>query len=470
MTRVQRLIICNHRSLLGIFLLLAVCATLSAQTIKLKPSGLSQAELKLWNSEDFKKRFTESYIAETDIEPLVTVPEREIMTQILELISADNLDQAAQLLTESKNEASSAVFDYTLANIYFQQDKLEEAVPLYEDATEKFPKFRRAWKNIGIIHIRQGEFAKALPALTKVLELGGNDAVTYGLLGYAYSSVENFLSAESAYRMAILLDAETLDWKMGLIRCFFKQERFAEAAALCKYLLNKHPDKSDLWLLQANAFIGLNQPMEAAENYEIVDQLGKSTTDSLYMLGDIYINEELFDLAANTYTRAFEKDENKDTNRPIRSAKILAARGAFDETSQLVNQIEAIYRESLTTDDKKDLLKIKARLAVANGAEGEEVKVLKEIVELDPLDGEALILLGQHSSRTGDNEKAVFYYEQAANIEDFEADAKVRHAQLLVRTGKYAEALPLLRRAQQIDPRENIQQYLEQVERLAKTN
>ncbi|ETW97889.1 MAG: hypothetical protein ETSY1_21030 [Candidatus Entotheonella factor] len=44
----------------------------------------------------------------------------------------------------------------------------------------------------------------------------------------------------------------------------------------------------------------------------------------------------------------------------------------------------------------------------------------------------------------------------------------MRHAQLLVKNGKYEAALPLLRRAQQIKPRDNIQAYLEQVERVAK--
>jgi hypothetical protein len=46
----------------------------------------------------------------------------------------------------------------------------------------------------------------------------------------------------------------------------------------------------------------------------------------------------------------------------------------------------------------------------------------------------------------------------------------VRHAQLLVRERRYDEALPLLRRAQTIKPRENIARYLEQVERVAKAN
>lgn len=430
---------------------------------------LSEIELKIWNDPDFQKRFAESYLAETEIEPRVTADEREKMKKILELISTDKMNEAAVLLVKSRSEAASAVFDFTLANIYFQQDKLNEAAEAYRVAVEKFPKFRRAWKNLGLIHIRRGEFQESLPALTRVIELGGHDAVTYGLLGYAYSSVQNFLAAESAYRMAVLLDSETMDWKMGLVRSFFKQERYPEAAALCSQLLEDNPERSDLWLLQANAHLGMNQPLKAAENYEIVDHLGQSTVDSLNMLGDIYVNEELYGMAAQSYLRIMDAYPDAKPDRAIRSAKILAARGAFEETSRLIDRIQETYGDKLEVEAQKDLLKIKARLAVANASGEEEIHVLEEIVELDPLDGETLILLGQHWSRAGDAEKAVFYFERAASMEKYEADAKVRHAQLLVGQGKYAEALPLLRRAQLIQPRENIQKYLEQVERFAKT-
>ena len=434
-------------------------------------SHLSSFELKIWNDPAFQKQFAESYIAETEIEPRVTTDERDQMLKVLEFISSDKVDEAARLLEKeiSRNEAISAVFDFTLANIYFQKEELDKAASVYQAAVEKYPKFRRAWRNLGLIYIRQGQFEDALPALTRVIELGGGDAITYGLLGYAYSSVENNLSAESAYRMAILLDPATLDWKMGLARSFFKQERFSEAVALCNQLIQNEPDRADLWLLQANAYIGLNQVTRAAEIFELVDHLGKSTPETLNMLGDIYINQELYEMAADAYIKAMGKDPGDNPDRAIRSAKILIARGAFEETRRLIGAIETRYADNLETEDRKDLLKLQARLAVADGSDDEEeVRVLKQIVELDPLDGEALILLGQHSGRTGDTEQAIFYFERAANIEKYEADAKVRHAQLLVQQGKYREALPLLRQAQQINPRDNIQEYLEQVERVAK--
>ena len=136
----------------------------------------------------------------------------------------------------------------------------------------------------------------------------------------------------------------------------------------------------------------------------------------------------------------------------------------------MIERIDALYGSQLDQNDETDILKLRRRIAAAEGSGEEEIKVLEQIVSLDPLDGEALILLGQHCERAGDTEKAIFYFERAENMEKFEANAKVRHAQLLVKEGKYTEALPLLRRAQDIKPREEVQKYLEQVERYAKSH
>lgn len=458
--------------LLTMSALLARAADNDAPAVPLKPaaaSAMTEDQLKLWNSPAFQKEFTQSYIAETEIEPRVTAEERDEMQKILGLMAADKVDDAVQMILKKRTPASSAVFDFTLANIYFQKEQFDQAIEEYQAAVKKHDKFRRAWKNLGIIFIKQSKFEQALPALTKVIELGGGDKTTYGLLGFAYASIGDNLASESAFRMAILMDPGTMDWKMGLLSALFKQQRYTDVQALCGQLLSDNPNRADLWMIQANAFIGLNDPMKAAQNFEMVDRLGKSTPASLNLLGDIYINSELYGLAVKTYERAMMLDPKAKPDRAIRAAKVLTTRGAMDETRDIVAKIEEIHKDDLAPEDKKDLLKLQARLAVAAGAGEEEAKVLEQIVEIDPLDGEALILLGQHAGRANDDAKAVFYYERAEALPDYEADAKVRHAQLLIGKGKYDEALPLLRRAQQIKPRENIQKYLEAVERIAKS-
>lgn len=426
----------------------------------------SEVELSVWNSEAFQRDFALSYKAETEIEPPVTLEELETMQRVLDYISDDRADKALKLLRKNLDDSSSAVFDFTLANIHFQAEELDEAAAAYRSAVEKYPKFRRAYKNLGLIHVRRSEFEKAVPALTRVLDLGGGDSLTYGLLGYSYSNVENHVSAESAYRMATLLDPLTADWREGLALSFFKQERFADAAALCGTMIKGDPGNASLWLLQGNAYIGLDQPLRAAENFEFVDTLGKSTPDSLFNLGDIYVNEELFGLGVATYVRALEMDADAPVDRPLRAAKVLSAQGALEETRHLAESIAELRGDDLPESQLKELKKIQSRIAVAEGDSEEEARVLEEIVALDPLDGEALILLGQHARRNNDEEKAIFYYERAAAIEGHEADAKVRHAQLLAGRGEYKKSIELLERAQTLKPRENVKRYLEQVKQV----
>lgn len=434
--------------------------------VNTKPTTVQ--DLTIWDEELFQKQFMASYGVNADIEPSLTAVEFEQMQKILDAMSKDDdLTKAMKLLEKNCKESSSATFEFTLGNLYFQQDQLEEALRYYDMAIEQFPNFRRAYKNAGLIHVRNGKFEKAIPYITKTIELGGHSSIAFGLLGFSYGSTEQHLCAESAYRMAILLDPETVDWQLGLARSFFKQQKFGDAVSLCNSLIEKKPDNADFWLLQANAYLGLKQPMRAAENYEYVNAMGKSTGDSMTMLGDVYVNEERWDMAADAYLRAYELDNGEKPAKALRAAKILAARGSLEQSTRMLSRV-AEKKDGLGNDDLKELLKLQARVAVAHGGGEDVVKILEEVVEVDPLDGEALILLAQHYGRNVP-EKAIFYYERAAGIEKHEAEAKLYHGQLLVGQAKYVDAIPLLRRAYELKPRSDIEDYLKQVERIAKT-
>lgn len=427
-----------------------------------------------WRAPDFQQRFADSLVAENDFEPKMTPADRDLLVEVSEAMAkapandaTPTLDQAISTLQRSINPASSASVHFMLGSLLWQRERFPDAAASYQTAVDKHPTFRRAWKNLGLVQMRLGNHRAASLALTTTVRLGGADAMTYGLLGFTLGNDDDPIAAESAYRMASLLDPTTLDWRLGLARSYFKQRRFADAAALCGTLITRYSDRADLWLLQANAFLGMNEVRKAAENFEFVDRLGQSTTDSLCLLGDIYVNEELSDLAASAYLRAMAKDTKGKPDRALRAAKALASRSAYADCQRLIDGIEKTWQGNLEVIAKKELLKLRARVVAASGAGDEEARVLEQVVTLDPVDGDALILLGQYHERKGEVDRAILQYERAAGIAASEADARLRHGQLLVRQGNYTDALPLLRRAQQLKPRESVQQYLEKIERLA---
>jgi tetratricopeptide (TPR) repeat protein len=432
------------------------------------PGATRAAVMQIFADPDFRKRAIENFNISSDLEPKLPATEKEAFTKIADLAATDVVKAYFELKSMVTAD-SSAVFDFTLGSIAYQLNRPNEAAKYLESATRKFPNYLRAYKNLGLIQLQQGRTDDAIRSLTRSIELGGGDGNTFGLLGTAYVSKENFVSAEGAFRNALLLQPTTPEWKLGLARCIFRQNKYAEAVSLMNDLIERQPDKPEFWLLLASAHLGLKEPIAAATCYEMIERLGKSTPDTLTSLADIYLQESNFPLAVETYLRALDLKPGQKIDRPLRAAEVLNGKGAPAEAGILLEKLKIYAGDNIDADKKKKMLKLEAKIASAQGKTAESAAVLEQILKEDPLDGDALLLLGQHYAKSNQPEKAIFLFERAEGMEQFEADAKVRHAQVLVTAGKYDEAVPLLKRAQEIKARDSIARYLEQIERLLKT-
>lgn len=423
----------------------------------------------IWRSPGFQKQFVGSYGINAEIEPRVSPEEVALLEKVRPLMATQPLKVAKMLELELAKPGASASLDMTVGNIYLQADQIDKAERHFRRAVAKFPSFRRAYRNLGLVHVRNGKNTDAIHSFTRMIELGGGDAYSLGLLGFAYAAEQDFLAAEGCFRESLMLQPDNLEWRLALVRSVLKQQKFEDAVSLLNVLVEQHPENPDFWLLQANALVGMKQNQRAIVNLECLDLLGKSTTDALNTLGDLYASESLPAMAADSYVRAIERDPSQPPARPLRNAEVLAARGALAEAGTVVAGIRKSLEGELPAAEKSKLLKLEARIVTAAGAESDQIlRVLEETIALDPMDGEALLLLGQHYGRQGDMDRAILYYERAAAIEAHEANAKLLHGQALVRMGRLADAIVLLRRVQELKPREDVARYLEQVERLAK--
>jgi biopolymer transport protein ExbB/TolQ/predicted Zn-dependent protease len=429
----------------------------------------------IWNDPVFQRQFIAGYGVDSEVAPRVTPEEAVTLDKVRSLMGGDkpDLPKAEDMLKKQiKPGKDCAIWHFLLGGVYFQQDdKTAEALESYRNAVKDFPRYRAAWRSMGLVCVRAGKYDEAVAAFTKMIELGGSDAYSLGFLGFAYEAKKDYQAGEAAYRNALLLQPENVQWRIGLTRCVVKEEKYGDAVTLLEVLIRNHPEQSAFWLLQAQAYLGMKENLKAAENLEVLNRLGKATADNLHLLGDIYRNEGLMDLASRTYVKALDADVNQPLTRPLLSTESLAQRGALAQAQQIAAHIHEVRDGRMDEASRLKLLKLEARLSMAKGATtAETASVLEEVVKHDPLDGEALMLLGQYHASRNEPERAIFYYERAEGIEACEANAKIRHAQVLVGMGKYADAAPLLRRAQEIKQNADVQKYLEQVERLAKSS
>ena len=169
------------------------------------------------------------------------------MISAMDSITNERLDEAAAIIRGWRTPKSSAVFDFMLGNILYQKDAIDDAIDAYQAAVEKHPKYRRAWGNLAQLHYANAAFAEAKLALTRVIAIGGGDAVTFALLGVCHARGQDHIAAESAFRMAIMLEPDTVEYRMPLAETLFRQGRFAEAASLFEYLIELQPERTELW-------------------------------------------------------------------------------------------------------------------------------------------------------------------------------------------------------------------------------
>lgn len=423
----------------------------------------------MWSDPAFKKDFTASYGVLSGYEPEINQEEKERLRSIYETINANPLDAIIKLENEI-TDSDSAAFDFILANLYFQENQLTLATQYYNQAINKYPNFRRAYSNLGLVYIIENNFESAITCLSKALELGVVDARSYGLLGYSYYTQGNYYPAEAAYRQAILMQPEVLDWKTGLAQCLLEMGQYQDAVVAIQTLIDEDPSNTDYWILQSNAYLGLDQTLKAASNLEVVKRLGKSDLNILSLLGDIYMNNEMPELALVAYLEAINLAKETNLDTLVHSAELFTRLGNYKEAESFINEIRSNFNFEKNSNNEEDLklLICEAKIARSKGEDDLAASLLIKIIERDLLNGDAIIELANYYADKGMFSEAYTRFEQAQSILEHERPALIAHAQVLVSQKKYSSALSLLNRALLIESDRNLKDFKNKVEKASR--
>ena len=421
----------------------------------------------LWNNPAFQERVRGSFGAHTEFEPKLTEADAATLQAATPFFDS-NPNQAIRLIQGQMTPDSSAALHFIIGTLEFQQGNDTGAVRAYREALRKFPSFLRVYRNLGFTLVRSGQLDEAIPVLLKTVELGGADGNVYGLLGYAYLQQERYGASLNAYNFAILHDPENKDWFLGKLRCLMQFQDYQEALGIIDELIRRSPREGELYLHQANAFLGQDRVDDAAANLEIARRLGFATPESLFLAGDIFSNTGLTEMAATRYIEAMEaiRLEDLTAERTERAVRALLDQGAYAEGEQVLDF--ALERaDQFSEGARRRLLNYRAQFRLGAGDQEGAMEALEEIVAVDPLNGAALLTLGGYYFARGDLSEAIFHFERAALVEDSRPDALIEHARCLVQLRAYEEAAALLRESVELRPRVYVADYLRAVEQAA---
>jgi tetratricopeptide (TPR) repeat protein len=421
-----------------------------------------------WDNPQFVNRFLGTYGIDSKKEPQITELESEILQRVITAAQAEDYIGSLVIVKEAmQGDAEgeySAAFDFIAANLNFQLGNLDEAVVDYKRAIERFPAFRRAYENLGRLSLQKGEYADAVKYLTAAMELGSTSSDLFGLLGFCYLNEGNPLSALDAYRLASALDPDNKDWKVGKAQAFLLTEQYGNAIGLFRELLEDDPSNDRFLTALSNAHLGLGDHVAASQVLEVIRRMGKADGNALRLLGDIYLNEDLPNLALAPYLEARSSKKPLDLKTQVKVAGILASRNGLEEAGELVAEIEKEV-DQLDDETKLEFLLVKSSIAQGIGDMDKAADILEEVLNIDPVYGPGLLQLGQMNLRNGDYEEAIYYFERGTTIKSIEDESLIALARAHVALRNYGEAAKYLRRSVALSPNENVQNYLDAVVR-----
>ena len=447
------------------FLALALFKTASAQI----PAEMTRS---FWTDPEFVESFMGTYAVLSGSEPKIETREAEFFKRLSDEMQKGSSAGLAMINREIKADSSAAIY-FIRGNLNFQSGNLDAAQRDYKTSLEKFKNFMRAYKNLGMINLRKENYDQAAEYLGRALELGDRDARTYGLLGFCQLQSGRYLSAENAYRTALMLTPGNKDWSLGLAQSLMLMEDYRGAISIMEPVALNSKGEAQYWLFLVNAYLKQDQPDTAAELLEFMRNAGLTDVSNLVLLGNIYTNEQDFKLALDVFEEVlFQDNEEVSPKIVLDAANLFVRYGAFDEAENLLMQIDNEFSGgALENEQKLTLLSLNAQVAKARGNLEDSVEIFEEILELDPTNGEAMLELARYYSGEGDYAKAYLILDRAERINANQAAALRLRGKLLVKEGRFKDAIEPLEQAASLgnnDARNRqLQDYIERVRRAA---
>jgi len=436
-----------------LFLCISAWMASAAEPLPLSPQ--------YWREPAFLRSFTGSYEVESRIEPGVSAAESELLVQVQKLMASGKRSEALRLLEQSSLLSGSAALQFNRGNLLFEEGKLENAITAYQAAIKMYPSFRRAHRNLALSILRKDSVQKALPSLLEAIRLGDQDGLTYGLLGYCRLQEERWASALQAYRMALLVEPDSVEWKGGLAQCLQHLDQNEEAVALLDEVIAARPEQASYAMVQAGIYLSMDRHEPAIAALELPRRLGTLDGEGLLLLAELHLRAGREKLAVPLVTEAFAR-------APLPPpARILGTlRGAANlQAWTLARDLEKHALANVPADAanyRKELLREQARIDISSGQDlARGLKTLRDLIAARPDDGSSLVILGQQLAKAGEAEEAEMLLLRAAKTDDAAFDAWFELVRLRVDQRRYDAAITALDNALGLRESEELSRYRE---------
>jgi len=191
---------------------------------------------------------------------------------------------------ERKEERlASAEGLYSLGLAFFWTEDYEKALPYFEEATKKNPRYAEAYSLVGYCYAELGRHAEAIEAYKQVIRINPDDAEAHRNLGVTYGKLGRYTEAIEAYKQAIRINPDYAELHYILGWTYGKLGRYTEAIEAYKQAIRINPDYAEAHYYLGMVYAILRRYTEAVEAFKQAIRINPDYAEAHYSLGVTYL-------------------------------------------------------------------------------------------------------------------------------------------------------------------------------------
>jgi tetratricopeptide (TPR) repeat protein len=358
------------------------------------------------------------------------------------LMQQGKRDEIVAFLQETKRELPNNHQGYTmLGDYYFATGDMDKAMAEYASLHHDHPKDAQVKKNYIQILILKNQLEEAAKLNNEILKGRANDvdglifkgelqrlkndpsgaveslqsalhnqpdnAVAHYQLGLAYAQERDLSRAESEWRESVRIRPDLADAQRALATLQIGRGDYENALQTAQQMINAQPLSADGFILKGIAELGLHKFTDAQRDDEEARNRAPENPAPYVQLGQVQLAEKHYTEAEQFYRQALDKD-------PASSDGLRGLMTTYVEQKQYDKAIAAAHSQIAKSPNNSNFYDLLGT-ALFDGKKdypGAEA-ALRQAVDLDKTNSDALEKLGKVQIQQGSMDQALALYQQA---------------------------------------------------------
>lgn len=396
--------------------------------------------------------------------PQLIANEAELLKAIKPLLGQRNYLVAFNALQQRWPDNPSAALLYIRAQIATQLKKYQQAEDDYQASMTSFGPYLLACQSLAGVQLALNKEKEARDSLVKAISLGGQNASLYGQLAYLNLRNHSAFSAVDAYQRAYTLEPDNKNWQQGLLISLSSSGSAKQASALINELLKANVNDQQLWLHKANAELRSGDEEMALTALEVAIRLGESNVDNIQLASQLHLKSGNIRRAVDLIIRHPATARNyNNMQTPLRW---LSSNKRWQQQQRLLSHFIK-YQNDFTAKQRSHLYTERARLEAHRGNTKKQQRHLKNALNLNPSNGNALMQLAQIHIDAQRLSHADLLLTRAQALDEYFETALLKRSKIAYLQQHYRQAHTLLGQVLQRNPaRRDVVENLQILEQL----